>query len=70
MLKRYVHLGPSTVWQAVEKLVESSKGGKPKVGRLRKKKRLSLGEATGLAKWLLYERSHDNGPIYETIGSA
>lgn len=30
MLKRYVHLGPSTVWQAVEKLAESSTGGKTK----------------------------------------
>jgi integrase len=28
MLKRYVHLSPSTVWQAVEKLAEASTGSK------------------------------------------
>jgi integrase len=43
MLKRYVHLGPSTVWQAVEKLAEVGPGSKS--SQIQKK--IPQTEATG-----------------------
>jgi hypothetical protein len=52
-IKRFGLLGPSTVWQAVEKLAEeavSETGSRPF------QKRLPQSEAIGLTKWLLYEK--------------
>lgn len=46
MLKRYVHLGPSTVWQAVEKLAEASTGSKTGSATLEKEKEVAQSEAT------------------------
>lgn len=46
MLKRYVHLGPSTVWQAVEKLAESSTGSKTGSTPSPKEKEAAPSEAT------------------------
>lgn len=40
MLKRYVHLGPSTVWQAVEKLAEETRS-KTTIGQVQKEKEVA-----------------------------
>lgn len=42
MLKRYVHLGPSTVWQAVERLADLGTGSTPS----QKEKEAARSEAT------------------------
>ena len=46
MLKRYVHLGPSTVWQAVEKLAEASTGSKTGSTPSQKEEEVAPREAT------------------------
>lgn len=43
MLKRYVHLGPSRVWQAVEKLAEETG---VKLAPMRRKMNLHISNAT------------------------
>jgi integrase len=46
MLRRYCHLGPSSVWQAVEKLAEAGTGSKTGSHRQMKHEEVAHGEAT------------------------
>jgi hypothetical protein len=51
MLKRYVHLGPSTVWQAVERRAEAGTGVKSGIVRMCNERRPSRARQPLDFKW-------------------
>lgn len=68
MLKRYVHLGPSTVWQAVEKLAEET-GGKAESRPSQKEKESGHKYGNRLSDY--FTREHRITILtYQTVGLA